>query len=215
MAEVVIFDLDGILVDTEYYKFKAWQAALRTIGIEMDHDEFQREWVLRGTSFAEFLKERGLEGTAVEDDLRPVVSDHYLRSIDEEVCLMPGVNETLERLGKEFPLGLATSSYKTYADRILEKFEIADRFKATACGSEVKRLKPSPDILLLAAERMNVDPKVCVAVDDAPKGVKGAKSAGMKAIAVPTKDTQFGEFYDADIVLPSLDEITVELIRMI
>ncbi len=215
MAEAVIFDLDGILVDTEHYKFKAWQAAFRTIGVEMDLDEFQREWVLKGTSFAEFLKGRGLQGAATEDDLRPVVNEHYLGAIDEDVCLMPGVSEVLDRLGNEFPLGLATSSHRMYADRILQKFEIAERFKATACGSEVERLKPSPDVLLLAAERMDVDPKVCVAIDDAPKGIKGAKNAGMRAIAVPTKDTQFGDFDEADIVLPGLDEITVELVRMI
>lgn len=215
MAEAVIFDLDGILVDTEYYKFKAWHEALRTIGIEMDHDEFLQEWVLKGTSYVEFLKKHGKEGAATEDDLRPVVNEHYVKSIDEEICIMPGVSGTLDRLEGEFPLGVATSSHKLYADRILKKLEIQNSFKATACGSEVENLKPSPDVMLLAAERMKVDANVCVAIDDAPKGIAAAKNAGMRAIAVPTKDTQFGDFGKADIVLPDLDEITVELVRMI
>ncbi|MCK4444276.1 MAG: HAD-IA family hydrolase, partial [Thermoplasmata archaeon] len=68
---------------------------------------------------------------------------------------------------------------------------------------------------LLVAERMGVEPKACVNIDDAPKGVMGAKNAGMKAIAIPTKDTQFGDFDEADIVLPNLDEVTAELVRMI
>ena len=215
MAEAVIFDLDGILVDTEYYKFKAWQEAFRTIAIEMDHEEFLQEWVLKGTSFLEYLKKRGRDGVAVEDDLRPIVNEHYLKSIDTEVCLLPGAGEALDRLGAEFPVGLATSSHRLYADRILDKFDITDKFQAIACGSEVERLKPDPDVLLLVAERMGVEPKACVNIDDAPKGVMGAKNAGMKAIAIPTKDTQFGDFDEADIVLPNLDEVTAELVRMI
>ncbi|TET89375.1 MAG: HAD family phosphatase [Methanomassiliicoccales archaeon] len=215
MSSAVIFDLDGILVESERYKHKAWQKAFRTIGIEMSWEDFLQEWVVKGSSFSETLERYGYQGTIEEDDLRPIVNEHYLRSIEEDICALPGAIDVLERLYDEFPLGLASSSTKVYVDKTIEKLGIADRFVATACGSEVKRLKPSPDVLLLAAERMDVDPKVCVAIDDAPKGVLAAKGAGMSAIAVPTKDTQFGDFDKADIVLPSLNEITPHLIRML
>lgn len=213
MAEVVIFDMDGILVDSEYYKIKAWQKAFRTIGIELEEDDMIREWVVKGTSFDETVRMFNREDV-VEDDLRPIVTEQYLKSIDAEVCLLPGAREALDRLHSEFLLGLASSSHKMYVEKLIEKFGIADKFRAIACGSEVERLKPYPDVMLLAAERMGVDPKVCVAIDDAPKGVIAAKRAGMKAIAVPTKHTQYGDFDEAGIVLPSLDEVTVELIQM-
>jgi HAD superfamily hydrolase (TIGR01509 family) len=215
MSSVVIFDLDGILVDSEYYKFKSWQEAFRTVGIEMTREEFLEEWVLKGSSFQETVVKHNYQGSIKEDDLRPIVNEHYLRFIESDLCPMPGAIEVLDRLQNEFPLGLASSSHKLYVDKIMDKLEIADRFVAIACGSEVKKLKPSPDVLLLATERMGVEPKECVAIDDAPKGVLAAKNAGMKAIAVPTKDTQFGDFEKAEIVLPSLGEITIDLIRML
>jgi HAD superfamily hydrolase (TIGR01509 family) len=215
MSDVVIFDLDGILVESEQYKHKAWQKALRTIGIEMSWEDFLQEWVVKGSSFSETLERYGYQGDIEEDDLRPVVNEHYLRYIQEDICAMPGAIDVLERLHGEFPLGLASSSTKLYVEKTIEKLGIADMFVAIACGSEVPKLKPSPDVLLLAAERMDVDPKVCAVIDDAPKGVMAAKSAGMSAIAVPTKHTQFGDFEKADIVLPDLNEVTPDLIRML
>lgn len=214
MASAVIFDLDGILVHSEHYKHKAWQKALRTIGIEMSWEEFLQEWVVKGSSLSETLKKHNYQGEIEEEDLRPIVNEHFLRYIEEDICAAPGAIEVLNTLREEFPLGLASSSHKLYVDKILGKLGISDLFVTTACGSEVERLKPSPDVLLLAAERMGADPKDCVAIDDAPKGVLAAKRAGMTAIAVPTKNTQFADFEKAEIVLPSLTEITVDLIRM-
>lgn len=214
MAEAVIFDLDGVLVDSEHYKFKAWQAAFGSIGVEFDWEEFNQEFVIKGASFVEFLEKRDFKGEFVEENVRPIANELFLRSIEEDVCLMPGAAEILERL-QEFPLGLASNSYYLYVEKFVEKFDFDKGFKAIANGSEVERLKPHPDVLLLVADRMGVEPKECVVIEDAPKGIVAAKNAGMKAIAVPTKDTQFGDFDEADIVLPNLDEITVELVRMI
>ncbi len=86
-------------------------------------------------------------------------------------------------------------------------------FKAIANGSEVENLKPHPEVLLLAAERMGVNPEVCVVIEDAPKGIVAAKNAGMKGIAIPTEDTESGDFSEADLVLKSLNDVTIELIR--
>ena len=214
MAEAVIFDLDGVLVDSEHYKFKAWQAAFGSIGVEFDWEEFNQEFVIKGASFVEFLEKRDFKGEFVEENVRPIANDLFLRSIEEDICLMPGAAEILERL-QEFPLGLASNSYYLYVEKFVEKFDFDKWFKAIANGSEVERLKPHPDVLLLVADRIGVDSKDCVVIEDAPKGIVAAKNAGMKAIAVPTKDTQFGDFDEADIVLPNLDEVTVELVNMI
>lgn len=213
MAEAVIFDLDGILVDTEHYKFKAWQEAFRTLGVEITWEEFRREFVVEGASFVEFLERRDYEEEFIEDDVRPVANRYFLKSIEEEVPAMPGAVEVLGRLHEEYALGLASNSYWLYVDKLLEKFEMKRYFKAIANGSEVENLKPSPDVLYLAAEKMGVDPEVCVVIEDAPKGIVAAKNAGMKGIAIPTEDTQSGDFSQADLILTSLDEITVELVR--
>jgi HAD superfamily hydrolase (TIGR01509 family) len=213
MAEAVIFDLDGILVDTEHYKFKAWQEAFRTLGVEITWEEFRREFVVEGASFVEFLERRDYEEEFIEDDVRPVANRYFLKSIEEEVPAMPGAVEVLGRLHEEYALGLASNSYWLYVDKLLEKFEMKRYFKAIAKGSEVENLKPSPDVLYLAAERMGVGTEECVVIEDAPKGIVAAKNAGMKGIAIPTEDTQSGDFSQADLILTSLDEITVELVR--
>jgi HAD superfamily hydrolase (TIGR01509 family) len=213
MSEAVIFDLDGILVDTERYKFKAWQEAFRSIGVEVSWEEFRQEFIVQGSTFVEFLERRNLKEGFIEDDVRPVANKYFLTSIEEKVPAMPGAVDILERLHGEFLLGLASNSYWLYVDRLLEKFGMKRYFKAIANGSEVENLKPSPDVLYLAAERMGVDPEACVVIEDAPKGIVAAKSAGMKGIAIPTEDTEFGDFSQADLVLTSLNDITAELIR--
>lgn len=212
MAEAVIFDLDGILVDTEHYKFNAWQEAFRSIGIEITWEEFRQEFVVQGSTFVEFLERRNFKDEFIEEDVRPVANEYFLRSIEVEVPAMPGAVEVLRRLYGEFVLGLATNSYWLYVEKLLEKFEMKRYFKAIANGSEVENLKPSPDVLLLAAERMGVGTEVCVVVEDAPKGIVAAKNAGMKGIAIPTEDTESGDFSGADIVLTGLNEITATLI---
>ncbi len=213
MAEAVIFDLDGILVDTEHYKFRAWQEAFRTLGVEITWEEFRQEFVVQGSTFVEFLERRNYKEEFIEDDVRPVANHYFLRSIEEEVSAMPGAVEVLGRLHEEFVLGLASNSYWLYVDKLLEKFEMRKFFKAIANGSEVKNLKPHPEVLLLAAERMGVDPEVCVVIEDAPKGIVAAKNARMKGIAIPTEDTETGDFSQADLVLKSLNDVTIELIR--
>jgi HAD superfamily hydrolase (TIGR01509 family) len=213
MSEAVIFDLDGILVDTEHYKFKAWQEAFRTLGIEITWEEFRQEFVVQGSTFVEFLERRDYKEEFIEDDVRPVANRYFLKAIEEEVPAMPGAVEVLSRLHEEFVLGLASNSYWLYVDKLLEKFGMRKFFKAEANGSEVENLKPDPDVLYLAAERMDVNPKVCVVIEDAPKGIVAAKKAGMKGIAIPTEDTETGDFGQADLVLESLNDVTTELIR--
>lgn len=215
MSSAVIFDLDGILVDSENYKYMSWKEAFKRVGIDMSREEFFEDWVIRGCTFSETLRKHGFGGEIKEEDLRPIVSKHYLGYIESEISLMTGAIEVLDRLEGEFPLGLASSSHKLYVDKIVEKLGIADRFVAFASGSEVERLKPNPDLLLLVAGRIGVSPEECVAVDDAPKGVLAAKRAGMSVIAVPTEDTRLASFEDAEIVLPCLSEITADLVRLL
>jgi HAD superfamily hydrolase (TIGR01509 family) len=213
MSESVIFDLDGILVDTEHYKFKAWQEAFGTLGVQITWEEFRREFIVEGSTFLEFLERRDYQEEFIEDDVRPVANQYFLKAIEEEVSPMPGAVDVLERLHDDFILGLASNSYWLYVDKLLEKFKMKKFFKAIANGSEVENLKPSPDVLYLAAERMGVDPKVCVVIEDAPKGIVAAKNAGMKGIAIPTEDTETGDFSEADLVLTSLNEVTADIIR--
>jgi HAD superfamily hydrolase (TIGR01509 family) len=213
MSGAVIFDLDGILVDTEHYKFKAWQEAFRTLGIEVTWEEFRQEFIVQGSTFVEFLERRDYKEEFIEDDVRPVANRYFLKAIEEEVPAMPGAVEVLVRLHEEFVLGLASNSYWLYVDKLLEKFGMKRYFKAIANGSEVENLKPHPEVLLLAAERMDVDPEVCVVIEDAPKGIVAARNAGMKGIAIPTEDTETGDFSQADLVLASLDDLTTDVIR--
>jgi HAD superfamily hydrolase (TIGR01509 family) len=180
----VIFDMDGLLLDSEPLYRVTWQTAAAELGCPID-DDFYAHFVGRGNDEAErLLRERFGEALPL-DEFRV----RWRRDFDERLerappARKPGAIELLDRFdARGIPKALATSSPRTIALRCLG--ELAPRFAAFAFGDEVASSKPAPDLFLLAAQRLGVEPVHCLVLEDSEAGVRAARAAGMDVIIVP------------------------------
>ncbi len=213
MTEAVVFDLDGVLLQSE----EVWDAVreryVREAGGRYD-DEVQR--AMMGMSAPEWSRYLHEEAAVREDpeDINRDVVERMLEAYRRELPLLPGAVEAVRRTAESFPLGLASSSNREVFDAVLDLAGIADCFSATVSSEEVPRGKPAPDVYLEAARRLGVAPERCAAVEDSHAGIRSAKSAGMRVVAIPNAsyppDDEALEL--ADAVVRSLDDLTVSVL---
>ncbi len=214
MTEAVVFDLDGVLLQSE----EVWDAVreryVREAGGRYD-DEVQR--AMMGMSAPEWSRYLHEEAGVWEDpeDINRHVVERMLEAYRRELPLLPGAVEAVRRTAESFPLGLASSSNREVFEAVLDLAGIADCFSATVSSEEVPRGKPAPDVYLEAARRLGVEPERCAAVEDSHAGIRSAKSAGMRVVSIPNAsyppDDEALEL--ADAVVGSLDELTVDVLR--
>jgi HAD superfamily hydrolase (TIGR01509 family) len=213
VPEAVFFDQDGVLVDSE----GAWDAARRAIVAENGgrwKDGATR--AMMGMSAPEWSRylheEAGVpeEPDAINRDVVTRMLEAYIRGLP----LIPGAEEAVRRTAEAFPLALASSSNREVFEAVLDLAGLADCFSATVSSEEVERGKPAPDVYLEAARRLGVDPTRCAAVEDSHAGIRSAKSAGMRVVAIPNAayppDAEALEL--TDVVVRSLDELTVSVL---
>lgn len=210
MISTVLFDLDGLLSDTEVLHCRAYQTVLRRHGLELTEAHYAGHWIRRGLGISDYLNEHGSGIDPAE--LRKAKAVEYTHLVETCCVPMPGAVELLERLRGRKRIGLASSAYADAVHAVLRKLEIMDRLECIITGSDVRRVKPAPDIFLRAAEVLGVAPGECVVIEDAEKGVVAARAAGMKCIAVPNRHTVGNDFSMASVVLPSLNDVSLELL---
>lgn len=210
MISTVLFDLDGLLADTEVLHCRAYQTILLRHGMTLTDQHYEECWIRQGLGIADFLRSQGLTHDPAE--LRKAKAVEYARLVETCCAPMPGAVELLDRLQGQLTLAVASSAFADAVHAVLRKLEIADRFARIVTGSDVRRLKPFPDIFLHAAGLLGVEPGRCVVIEDAEKGILAARAAGMKSIAVPNRHTAGNDFSAADAVVSSLHAVTRELI---
>jgi HAD superfamily hydrolase (TIGR01509 family) len=210
MISTVIFDLDGLLTDTERLHCQAWRQTLADIGVDVSEEQYADHWIRAGLGIDGFVRVRGLPHDA--DALRRSKLGLFMALLETSLCPMPGALELMETLRGRKRLALATSSYRENVDQILRQLDLARYFETIATNESVARVKPHPDLFLWVAERMGVDAPECVVLEDAEKGVLAAHAAGMKVIAVPTRHTAGNDFSKATLVVTSLAEVTLPLL---
>jgi HAD superfamily hydrolase (TIGR01509 family) len=210
----VIFDLDGLLLDSE----TAWDSARRELVRE--HGGTWTESATRamlGMSSPEWSRYLVDElGVDLEPDaISGQVVERVLAAYEEALPLLPGATEAVERLGARWPLGLASSSNRVVIDLVLERSRLGAQFAVSVSSEEVGRGKPAPDVYLEAARRLGAPPGACVAIEDSENGIRSADAAGMGVVAVPNADfpPPPGALALADRVAGSLGELTAELIE--
>lgn len=182
--DAVIFDLDGVLVDSEPVWEEVRRAFVAGHGGTWQPDTQSRLMGMSTAEWAAYLSGELGVTLSPEDTARGVV-DGMIAHYDSHVPLLPGALDAVRRLAGRWPLGLASSSPRALIDIVLDRTGLAESFRATVSTEEVERGKPAPDGYLLAAERLGVEPSVCVAVEDSSNGLRSASAAGMRVIAVP------------------------------
>jgi HAD superfamily hydrolase (TIGR01509 family) len=212
--EAVVFDLDGVLLDSE----AAWVEVKREFTEESGgHWQDRAQLDMLGMSSIEWSRYMHDElGVPVPPErISSEVADRLAERYRERLPLLPGAVEAVRSLAAHWPLALATSSNRNVIDLALEKSGLSDAFAATVSSEEVERGKPAPDVYLEAARRLNVDPPACVAIEDSANGVRSAHAAEMAVIAVPNKDFPPGPdaLALADATLDSLTELSPDAVQ--
>jgi HAD superfamily hydrolase (TIGR01509 family) len=214
VIEAVVFDLDGVIVDSEHI----WDEARSELAAERGgrwHDQASRD--MMGMSSPEWS--RYMHDVIGLEDPPEEISAKVVRRLEEiyrrELPLIDGAVEAVERLAARWPLGLASSSNRELIDLALELLGVRDLFRATVSSEEVPSGKPAPDVYLEAARRLRVDPARTAAVEDSHNGILAARAAGMRVIAIPNRHFPPEEeaLGQADLVLDSPAGLTAEAIE--
>jgi HAD superfamily hydrolase (TIGR01509 family) len=214
MIAAIVFDLDGVLLQSE----EVWDAVRERYVTERGgryDDAVQRAMMgMSAPEWSAFLH----EGAGVAESPRQInaaVVERMLEAYRHELPLLPGAVEVVRRLAAQFPLALASSSNRAIFEEVLRLAGVADAFRATVSSEEVPRGKPAPDVYLEAARRLGVASENCAAIEDSHSGIRSAHAAGMRVIAIPNAsyppDAEALEL--ADVVLDSLDELTPDRVE--
>ena len=208
MIEAVVFDLDGVLIQSEEVWDEVRGRYVRERGGRYDEQVQRAMMGMYAPEWSRYLHETaGVpdEPEAIDRDVVALLLEEYGR----ELPLLPGAVETVRSLATRYPLGLASSSNREIIDAVLELAGIAECFAATVSSEEVARGKPAPDVYLDAARRLGVAPEDCAAVEDSHAGLRAAKAAGMLVVAIPNPSYPPDEeaLAAADVTLASLGEL--------
>ena len=209
-----IFDLDGVLVDTTIYHYLAWKRLANELGF--DFSEQQNE-ELKGVSRMKSLEILlAIGNLTVSEDMKKILSERknqwyceHIGKITEDVIL-PGAKELIEKL-RDKKIKIALGSASKNAITILKNIDLIRQFDVIIDGNKVTNAKPDPEVFLLAAKELGVDPKECVVFEDAQAGIEAAVNAGMASVGVGDPLLLF----KADIVISSLEKITLDEIYSI
>ncbi len=213
MIAAVVFDLDGVIIQTEEIWDDVREAFAGERGARYD-DEAQR--AMMGMSSLEWSlymhEELGVPDEP--EDISAEVVRRMEARYRERLPLIDGSEEAVRRLAARWPLGLASSSNRPLIDAVLDLSGLAPCFRATVSSEEVERGKPSPDVYVECARRLGVDPSACAAIEDSHSGIRSAKAAGMRVLAIPNPSYPPDDeaLAQADVVLGSLAELTPEAV---
>jgi HAD superfamily hydrolase (TIGR01509 family) len=206
----VIFDLDGVLIDSEGLYYRAYSEVLKPYGVTVSREEYEDYWIAQGNGPEYAVAKYHLPMSP--DEMRQLRSPVYLRLLETEVTLMPYVQEALSHLVPHCALTVATNSTREHLDTVLRKFGLERFFPVTVARQDYQKAKPEPDAFLTAAAKLGLSPSHCVVIEDTYKGVLAATAAGIPCIAVPNDYTRRNDFSQARRILPSLRELTVEVV---
>jgi HAD superfamily hydrolase (TIGR01509 family) len=213
MITTVIFDLDGLLADTEGLHFQSYQEVLKQHSVDITLKQYIEHWIRGGKGVTDWAREHGL--TLDVPQIRKQKYARYQELVESTAQPMQGAVEVLQRLQNKRRLALASASHGNSVQWVLRCLGITHHFEDIMSGDDVKRSKPFPDIFLRSAQNLNIDPSECVVLEDAERGVRAANSAGMKCIAIPNVYTKDNDFSLATKVVSSLHDVTLELLEKI
>ncbi|NLJ98185.1 MAG: HAD family hydrolase [Tissierellia bacterium] len=210
--KAIIFDMDGVIVDSEPLHFELERGLLEELGGHISPEEHNN---FVGTTdyymWSTFKKQFNIE-LSVEEMIH-IKKERFIENI-HKLELVDHFKELLLTLYNEnYLLGLASSNNRKAVNMIVEKFDLDKYLQFIISGEEVTKGKPNPEIFLTAAKKMNVHPSQCLVIEDATNGVEAAKAAGMKCIGFQNPNSGNQDLSGADLVIDSLQNLTLEAMK--
>jgi HAD superfamily hydrolase (TIGR01509 family) len=213
MIEAVVFDLDGVLIDSEPVWERVRRGLVAERGGHWAPDAQRRLMGMSTQEWARYLSE-DLGVGLPPDRVAAEVVDRMAASYRERIPFLPAAADTVRRFAARWPLGLASSAPAALIETVLQTAGLRDCFQVTMSTEQVPHGKPAPDIYLAVTARLGVSPSACAAVEDSSNGLRSAAAAGLRVIAIPRP--QYPPDPDAlavtSLVLPSLAELTPDAV---
>ena len=215
MIKAIIFDMDGVLVDSVKYLYEAFNLVLKKYDVYI-RDEDVKKYL--GKSMKEKIKmwkedynmKEDIDITEFSKEVFELEMELLKENLEESEFL---INLIKSLKDANFKLAVATSSPKSRTEGILEFIGLKDKFDVVITDEDFENSKPNPEIFITASEKLNVDAKDCVVVEDSVNGIEAAKNAGMKRIALLTKFHGKEDFKNVDLIVSSLDELNLDSIK--
>jgi len=207
----VIFDMDGVLADTGPVHYKSWKMLAEEIGVNFDREFFEETFGQQSIPITRKLVGEKPSRKKVEkwSDLK---EKYYREMVKDKLEPLPGVISLLKKLKKEgFKLAVGSSGPPENVELLLESLNVKNLFDEIITAADVSNSKPSPDVFLKVADKLNLNPENCLVIEDAPVGIKAAKRANMKIIALTTTHPR-EELMEADMILSDLTNLNTEKI---
>jgi HAD superfamily hydrolase (TIGR01509 family) len=212
----VIFDLDGVLVDSEGVWSAAREEVARTHGGQWPEGTDRVVMGMSSTEWSAYMHQE-LGVNLPPQEISDLVASRLVQLYVRELPLLPGAREVVTSLAVRWPLALASSANRSVIEVVLDLAGFTDCFAATVSSEEVSRGKPAPDVYLEAARRVDAPPEHCVAIEDSSNGLRSAAAAGMVVVAIP--NLEFPPSDDAlglaDVALAALSELSPDRLELI
>ncbi len=216
MIEAVIFDMDGVLIDSEPLHFEVDEMVLKHLQIDNGKHYLERFVGYTNPAMWKIIKEEYQLEQSIEGliELQMRIKLDYLEK--SNYVAIDGVLELLNKIqAKKIPLAIASSSPRIFIEAVIDKIQIARYFTTWISGEEVPESKPAPDVFLGAAAMLNVQPENCIVIEDSKSGTIAAKSAGMKCIGFQNPNSGNQDLSEADYIFDSFTELHKRLLMMI
>jgi HAD superfamily hydrolase (TIGR01509 family) len=209
--DAILFDNDGVLVDTEHLYFRANQEALAGVGIQLDAAAYVQLFLREGRGAWHLARERGL-GPADIDALRAARDRRYFELVGSADVAIPGVAAIVPALARRYRLAIVTSSEPGPFARTHARTGLLEHFEIVLAQGDYARAKPEPDPYLRAVERLGVAGDRCLVIEDSERGLRAAKAAGLRCWVIPSGLTAGGRFEAADAVFDNLAAAATRLL---
>ena len=214
MIAAVVFDMDGVIVDSEQVWDEVRERYVREVGGTYTDSATRDMMGMSSLEWSRYMADQlGVPGTP--EEINAAIVARMLERYGEAPPLIPGAVEAVRRCAERWPLAVASSSNPELIEVVLDVAGLHDVIPVVVSSQEVARGKPAPDVYLEAARRLGVEPQLCAAVEDSHNGIRSASAAGMRVIAIPNPHFPPDEtaLAQADVVLRSIDELTPEAIE--
>ncbi len=213
MIDAVVFDMDGVLVDSEHVWDEVREEYALANGGTYSERATRDMMGMSSVEWSRYMAETlGVPGTP--EEINDAIVGRMLERYGDAPPLLPGAVDAARRLGERWPLAIASSSNPELIEVVLRAAGLAELFRVAVSSQDVARGKPAPDVYLEAAARLGIEAPRCAAVEDSHNGIRSAKAAGMRVVVFPNIHfpPDEGALAMGDVVISSLDELTVELV---